>query len=52
MLDKLKEKLGKIIIDSCDLLKSYLLFKIGLTDEATKSFTKIDSTESFLKEDK
>ena len=41
MLNKMKEKLGKIIEDTCDLVKIYLLNKIGLENKAKEELNKM-----------
>ena len=41
MFNKMKEKLGKIIEDTCDLVKIYLLNKIGLENKAKEELNKM-----------
>ena len=45
MLNKMKEKLGTIIEDTCNLLKVYLLNKIGLEDKAKEELYKMSNKE-------
>ena len=45
MLNKMKEKLGMIIEDTCNLIKVYLLNKIGLEDKATEELDKMSVKE-------
>ena len=41
MLNKMKEKLGTIIEDTCNLVKVYLLNKIGLEEKAKEELDKM-----------
>ena len=45
MLNKMKEKLGTIIEDTCNLIKVYLLNKIGLEDKAKAELDKMSVKE-------
>lgn len=46
MLNKMKEKLGMIIEDSCNLLKIYLLNKIGLENKAKEELDRMSIKEA------
>ena len=43
MLNKMKEKLGTIIEDTCNLVKVYLLNKIGLEKKAKEELDKMSA---------
>lgn len=45
MLNKMKEKLGTIIEDTCNLVKVYLLNKIGLEKKAKEELDKMSNKE-------
>ena len=45
MLNKMKEKLGMIIEDTCNLVKVYLLNKIGLEEKAKVELDKMPAKE-------
>lgn len=45
MINKMKEKLGTIIEDTCNLVKVYLLNKIGLEEKAKEELDKMSTKE-------